>query len=136
MLRIVALAVVLAAPAAGPSGSARVVVEGLTSDAGAVRVALFDSEATFTRDAARAAILPISDGRAVWLLDDLAPGHYAVAAFHDEDGDGDTDRGIFGIPREPYGFSRGARGRFGAPAWQAARFRVGGGRVTVRVPVR
>ena len=117
-------------------GAARIVVTGLASDQGHVRVALFDSEDAFTRTAVQAAALPINGGRAVWTLSDLPAGYYAVAAFHDADGDGEMARGLFGLPREPYGFSRGARGRFGPPQWTDARFAVGAERVVVQVPIR
>ena len=136
-LLVVSVLLALAASAPRPApGGLRVVVTGMESDRGAVRVALFDSEASFTRDAREAAVLPIRAGQAEWTVRDLPPGRYAVAAFHDEDGDGDMDRGLFGIPREPYGFSRGARGRFGPPSWEAASVRVGAGVTTTRVPVR
>ena len=131
---LVLLLSALTAPA--EAGTLRVTITGLESDRGSVRVALFDSEASFTRDAREAAVLPIRSGRAEWVVRDLPPGRYAAAAFHDEDGDGDMDRGLFGIPREPYGFTRGARGRFGPPAWADASVRVGDGVTTTRLPVR
>lgn len=118
------------------AGTLRVVVTGMKSDAGAVRVALFDSEAAFTRTSADAAVLTIADGQAVWTVDGLSPGRYAVAAFHDEDGDGEMGRGLFSIPSEPYGFSRGARGRFGPPKWKDASIAVGADTVTTHVRVR
>ncbi len=117
-------------------GTLRVVVTGMKSDAGAVRVALFDSAASFTLQSSDAAVLEISDGQAVWTVRDLAPGTYAVAAFHDEDGDGDMKPGLFGLPREPYGFSRDARGRFGPPKWADASVAVGSEPVTTHVRVR
>ena len=52
----------------------------------------------------------------------LAPGRYAVASFHDTDGNGDLTLWPIGLPREAYGFSRNARGRFGPPAFDAAAF--------------
>ena len=52
----------------------------------------------------------------------LPPGRYAVAAFHDVDGNGDLTLWPIGLPREAYGFSRNARGRFGPPAFDAAAF--------------
>lgn len=52
----------------------------------------------------------------------LAPGRYAVAAFHDQDGDGALTLWPFGLPKEPYGFSRDARGRFGPPSFDSAAF--------------
>jgi uncharacterized protein (DUF2141 family) len=55
-------------------------------------------------------------------LSDLPPGRYAVAAFHDTDGDGDLTLWPFGLPKEAYGFSRDARGRFGPPTFAQAAF--------------
>lgn len=52
----------------------------------------------------------------------LAPGRYAVAAFHDTDGNGDLTLWPIGLPREAYGFSRDARGRFGPPSFADAAF--------------
>jgi uncharacterized protein (DUF2141 family) len=53
----------------------------------------------------------------------LAPGaEYAVAAFHDENGNDDLDRGLFGIPTEGTGASNDARGFMGPPPYDGARF--------------
>ncbi|QTC90732.1 DUF2141 domain-containing protein [Brevundimonas goettingensis] len=52
----------------------------------------------------------------------LEPGRYAIAAFQDTDGDGKLSKNRLGIPREPFGFSNGARARFGLPAFDAASF--------------
>ena len=52
----------------------------------------------------------------------LPPGRYAVAAFHDTDGNGDLTLWPIGLPREAYGFSRNVRGRFGPPAFASAAF--------------
>jgi uncharacterized protein (DUF2141 family) len=41
---------------------------------------------------------------------------------------------MFG-PEEAYGFSNGARGTFGPPSWQDARFRFAGGDETVEITV-
>jgi uncharacterized protein (DUF2141 family) len=45
-----------------------------------------------------------------------------VAAFHDADGNGELTLWPIGLPKEAYGFSRDARGRFGPPAFDAAAF--------------
>jgi uncharacterized protein (DUF2141 family) len=49
---------------------------------------------------------------------------YAVACFHDEDGDGALKTGLFGIPVEGTGVSRNARGILGPPHYADARFLV------------
>lgn len=52
----------------------------------------------------------------------LPPGRYAVAAFHDTDANGRLTLWPVGLPREAYGFSNDARGRFGPPPFSAAAF--------------
>ena len=58
-------------------------------------------------------------------FENLPPGDYAIAAFQDVNENGVLDKNALGIPTEPYGFSNDARGWFGPPSWQAARFHLG-----------
>ena len=53
----------------------------------------------------------------------LTPGTYAVRAFHDLNGDGKLNTNPFGIPTEPYAFSRDARGAAAPPDWRRRRLR-------------
>jgi uncharacterized protein (DUF2141 family) len=46
----------------------------------------------------------------------LSPGQYAVAAFHDANGNNKLDKNLVGLPTEKYGFSNNVRGSFGPPA--------------------
>ncbi|AAK22319.1 DUF2141 domain-containing protein [Caulobacter vibrioides] len=57
----------------------------------------------------------------------LPPGSYAVRAFQDVDGDGKMATNPFGIPTEPYGFSRDAQPNMGPPSFAAAAFEVKAG---------
>jgi uncharacterized protein (DUF2141 family) len=59
-------------------------------------------------------------------FDDLAPGTYALAAIHDENGNARLDT-LFGMPREGFGFSRNPPIGFGPPRFARAEFRVGDG---------
>jgi uncharacterized protein (DUF2141 family) len=51
---------------------------------------------------------------------DLPPGEYAAVAFQDVNGNGKLDKNLLGMPKEPYGFSNGARGSAGPPKFSAA----------------
>ncbi len=44
------------------------------------------------------------------------------SVFPDVNDNGNMDRNLFGIPKEPYGFSNDARGRFGPPKFEDALF--------------
>lgn len=66
----------------------------------------------------------------------LPPGHYAVAVYHDQDGDHDFARDGLGRPTEGFGFSNDAPARFGLPAFADVRFRLPPGGRTLSVKMR
>ena len=57
----------------------------------------------------------------------LAPGEYAVGCMHDENANGKFDQGLFGIPKEGYGFSNNHTHALRAPDWDESRFTVAPG---------
>lgn len=48
----------------------------------------------------------------------LPAGRYALAIFHDENNNGTLDQGTFGIPQEPYVFSRKPKSKWRAPQFE------------------
>ncbi|MGV3557414.1 DUF2141 domain-containing protein [Larkinella arboricola] len=54
----------------------------------------------------------------------VPPGDYAVALFHDVNDNGEMDKKMFGIPKEPYGFSNNYRPRVSAPDFDDCRVKV------------
>ena len=94
-------------------------IENLRSSEGHVRVALHQriAEVDFPDDAG---IVSATFSRAVagsmrLVFTDLAPGDYAVAAFHDADQDGKLARNILGMPTEGIGFSQRRPWSHGTP---------------------
>jgi uncharacterized protein (DUF2141 family) len=65
---------------------------------------------------------------------DVKPGRYAIAVYHDVNGNGELDKTFF-RPSEPYGFSNDV-GRLGVPSFQGALISVSEPGTTVVVPVR
>ena len=57
---------------------------------------------------------------------ELPEGRYAMGVFHDANRNNRLDTGLFGIPKEQFGFSNNAMGRFGPPSFEAASFVVSG----------
>jgi uncharacterized protein (DUF2141 family) len=107
---------------ASPGGALTVEVVGLDGDDGTVRVALDDASSYGADENVRAASLSIQDGTAQWTVTDLSPGTYAVRLYHDANGNEKLDTNVFGVPKEAYGFSNDARGRFGPPDFEEAAF--------------
>lgn len=114
------------AAAAAPAAAVLVVTfSGLTSDAGAVMIALYDSEAAYTGGAPlRAVQVKAAVPQVTASFAGLAPGRYALKCFHDLDGDGKLGTNPFGMPTEPFAFSNNAPARLGPPTWAEAAFTV------------
>jgi uncharacterized protein (DUF2141 family) len=69
-------------------------------------------------------IVPIRDIGAPIVIDNVPNGTFGVKLFHDVNGNGRLDANAMGIPREPYGFSNNARGRFGPAKFEDASFTI------------
>ena len=114
-------------------------IEGLRSAEGDVRVALHRQvpDGDFPGDAGvvAATIRSAAPGAVRVVFADLAPGDYAVAAFHDADGDGELATNFLGMPTEGYGFSNGAVGFMGPPGFEAAAVSVGTDDVRISVTI-
>jgi uncharacterized protein (DUF2141 family) len=122
-----------------PGGATLVVqVEGLKDDQGGVHAALYASEDGFPtkpEKALRQADGKIEGGRARIAFEGIPPGGYAVAVYHDENGNGRLDTGFLGIPTEGLAASNDAKGFMGPPSFEKARVEVGPGenRIVVHV---
>jgi len=126
------------ADAATSTGTLVVEVEGLKDDSGRLHAALYASEDGFPTKPEKAvaqADVAISGGKARVVFRGLPPGGYAVAAYHDENGNGKLDTGFLGIPSEGLASSNDAKGFMGPPSFEKARVEVGPGerRITIRV---
>ena len=99
-----------------------IVIDNLRSARGQVRIALWAGPEGFTD--ADAAIVetgqPARSGAVRFTIPGLAPGRYAVASYHDENGNGKFDQTWIGLPDEGLGFSNGAWIGFGAPGFDEA----------------
>lgn len=107
------------------SGTLTVVLEGFRSDRGRAVVSLFAGPQGFP-DAVPASVATVSvavlEGRATAVFAALPYRDYAVSVLHDEDGDGEMATGLFGTPREGFGFSGFPDFRFGHPDYDQVRF--------------
>jgi uncharacterized protein (DUF2141 family) len=142
LLPIVALAVVTAATAASAQSSGKaaagkisVMVSGLRSDQGSVRCGLYASADTFGKPGRefRGVAAPIRGQHATCVFGNIPAGTYAVAVFHAERNETRMEYGMFGKPKQGYGFSRNPSSTFGAPAFSAAAFEVRSGPEAMQV---
>ena len=98
----------------------------LTTEAsgGKIAIALYRDAESLRRNsgAVRTVMVDRTGPITTTTLTDLEPGRYVVAVFHDTDGNGRLSIWPVGLPKEAYGFSRNARGRFGPPSFNSAAF--------------
>ncbi len=118
-----------AAAVAQTSNNISVVVEGLRNDTGMVRCGLYASANGFREPGKewKGVAVPIQGGKATCLFTDVPPGSYAAAVFHAENNETQLETGMFGRPKQGYGFTRDARGSFGPPSFDAAAYKYPGG---------
>lgn len=114
------------------SPSLRITVEGVSQSTGTVRIAIFHSaeeyrlfdarkeEAKQGKAFRKVEVKTAAGRKATYEFTDVPPGKYAIAAFHDQDGNKKLNASLLGLPNEPYGFSRNARGTLGAPKFEDA----------------
>jgi len=117
------------------TSSLTVVVTHSRSSKGKMHFALYDSPEGFTDKAVNGGAVVIKDRNAEWLIKGLKPGEYAIACYHDENGDGKFNQNFIGIPLEDYAFSNEARAGLGPPSWKKVVFAVkpGANRHVIRI---
>ena len=116
----------LAAPAAAQApGEVDIRIEGLRNARGTVRLCLTRNPAHFPDCNGDPAALKrsVPAAQTSIRIGGVAPGTYALAVIHDENGNARLDR-FMAIPREGFGFSRNPAIRMGPPTFEEVRFPV------------
>lgn len=109
-----------------PEGNIRVTVNEVNKKNGEVMVALFSSSKGFPYETGNA--IQKLKGRAVngvveLTFPSIPEGTYAIALFHDTNGDGQLNTNFMGIPKEGYGVSNNRYNTFSAPDYPTCSFR-------------
>lgn len=128
------------APAVAPSSQAVLTVtfEQIEAPSGQILLSLYDSEAAHDAGGkpVRVAMARVEGKTATARFEGLAPGRYAIKAFHDVDGDGKMKTNPFGMPLEPFAFSNNAKPVGGPARWEAASFEVPVGASETRIAIQ
>ena len=106
-----------------------VTVTSLKAATGDVYISVFNDPSAFPQDASRAVKtekVKATGATATFVITGLPAGTYAFSTFHDENGNGKLDTGMFGIPKEGFGFSNNPVIRFGAPSFDQSKVVVQG----------
>lgn len=89
---------------------------------GKVRVAIFNSEATFQKDAYQYIDVPADAETVSFSIAELPLGEYAIMMYHDVDDNDKMKSNLVGMPTEPWGASLRGTSIFGPPKWKHTMF--------------
>ena len=107
-----------------PKTNLKVDIHNVAQKKGAVYVALFRSGKDFPTGKPTEGKKIDATHSQLQTTFSVEPGDYAIAIFHDENGNGKMDKKLFGIPKEPYGFSNNFRPKMSAPKFSDCQFSV------------
>lgn len=126
LLPMAALSTAAGLPATGTDVT--ITVTQLRSAEGLVRACMTGEPTRFpqcrTGTLSHRAVVDARPGEVTVTFSDVAPGRYAIALLHDENGNGKADRALGMMPKEGFGFSRDAKVRMGPPRFEEAVFEV------------
>jgi uncharacterized protein (DUF2141 family) len=117
----------------------RVTVEKVKSSKGLITAVLYNNEPkNFLKKGRRLDRTRVAavEGATSLCLTAPGPGVYAVALYHDENGNTKFDRGALGIPLEGYGFSNDPRFTLGPPEHEDVIFEAGPGTKAIKISLR
>lgn len=102
---------------------------GTSNNAGTYRCLIFKSAKGFPKDPTQAIQFDngtIAANVGTCVFENLPAGTYAVSTFHDKNNNSQLDTGLFGAPKEKYGFSNNASKPFAPPDFAEAAFTLKG----------
>jgi len=129
---LVGAALSIAHPAFADPACPELRIERVEPGRGTLRIAVFDSAATFRNKPVYARTVPAgtTDTHREALCG-VTASEFAVIVTQDVDDDGRFDTNLVGLPKEPWGAS--GRETFGPPSWANARVTPAGSVVVVRL---
>jgi len=93
-------------------------------DEGQILFALYNSENNHMEVTLNTAEVKVENGKAEVMVKNLKSGYYSFSYFHDVDSNGELDSNFMGIPKEPYGFSNGEKGKLGPPSFEDCKIKI------------
>ena len=111
-------------------------IHGIDKHEGSIVVRLYDSKKSWLKDAAHETSMELdaaAAGDVVEIPMSVPAGEYAVHVYHDLDANGKMKTNFIGIPKEPTGVSRDAKGKMGPPKFKDAVLTVGTDAMTIPI---
>ena len=121
ILYIIAIAGLAFATNVSGQSTIEVTVQNIKETKGTIRVGLFASSDNFLKEAIDGKVINASAKDVTVKFENLKSGVYAVSVIHDENGNGELDTNMMGIPSEGFAFGNNAMGMFGPPSFDDAK---------------
>lgn len=104
--------------------SLSVEVQGVKSSIGNINIAIYNRSQGFLKfeEVFKADRISAKEATTTFKIMDLPNGEYAVAIFHDENGNDKLDTNWLGIPKESVAFSNAKIKTFGPPSYRECAF--------------
>lgn len=112
-----------------------VVVKGIKNTKGNIRVGIFKDEKSFLKEARFGKVVKAQKDE-IKVVFELPTGKYAVSVIHDENENDELDSGLFGIPKEGFGFANDAMGTLGPPSFEKASIIITPQKLVVTITMR
>lgn len=105
-----------------------VTVSNINKAEGNVEISLYNNAEAFPHSKGRykTGNATVKGNSVTYEFKNIPDGEYAIALFHDANNNGMMDKNIFGIPKEPYGFSNNVVPKMSAPKYDQCAFSVNG----------
>ena len=123
----------------GTPATLMVHLRNIRCEKGSVTAYLYSSAEGFPNKiekAFRTAKAIISENGGMVVFKEIPSGDYAIAVYHDENGDGKIEQSFLRIPKEGYGISNNVRGTFGLPSFRVAKFSIQSPQTTIEIRLR
>jgi uncharacterized protein (DUF2141 family) len=106
------------------TGKIKVMVTNIKNIQGQMGFSLYRSSEGFPHPekASLTIFVEITGTSCEYTFTNIEAGTYAISVFHDENSDKELNSNFLGIPREGVGVSNNAKGHFGPPKFDAAKF--------------
>ncbi len=132
-LGLILLPALAALPLAAWSADLDLRIDNVKEAVGDLMVGIYSNAQDYRKTAVKTIKAPASGNPVAIRIPGLGAGDYAIAIYHDRNGNQKLDSNMLGIPKEPYGFSGTGRNLAGPSTWEQAKFSLPaeGGAVTI-----
>jgi uncharacterized protein (DUF2141 family) len=118
-------------------GNITVIVSNIRNTDGQIGFCLFKTVSGFPHPekAFLISFVKINNSACAYTFTGIDTGTYAVSVFHDENNDKTLNTNFLGIPKEGVGVSNNAKGHFGPPKYDDAKFEFNGTDKTITISI-